>query len=91
VTIRKTHDLAPMLSTLPGGSCPCPHWGYLLKGRMIVRYDDHEEVIEAGDAFYMPPGHAPEAEEGTEIVQFSPAAQLTAVVEALKAGLQTGG
>jgi hypothetical protein len=23
---------------------------------MIVRYDDHEEVIEAGDAFYMPRG-----------------------------------
>ena len=26
---------------------------------MIVRYADHEEVCEAGDAFYMPPGHAP--------------------------------
>src|SRR5690242_6633346 len=62
VTIRQTHDLAPMLRGLPGGSCPCPHWGYLVKGRMIVRYDSHEEVIEAGDAFYIPPGHAPEAE-----------------------------
>jgi len=84
VTIRQTHDLAPMLKALPGGDCPCPHWGYLLKGRITVRYDDHEEVIEAGDAFYMPPGHAPEAEEGTEIVQFSPAAELAAVVDALK-------
>jgi hypothetical protein len=44
-------------------------------------------VIEAGDAFYMPPGHAPEAEEGTQIVQFSPAAQLAEVVAAMKAGL----
>src|SRR6201984_966398 len=90
VTIRQSHDLAPMLKGLPGGNCPCPHWGYLISGRMIVRYDDHEEVIEAGDAFYMPPGHAPEAEEGTRIVQFSPAAQLAAVVDALKAGLQSG-
>jgi hypothetical protein len=58
---------------------------------MVVRYDDHEEVIEAGDAFYMPPGHAPEAEEGTEIVQFSPAAQLAEVVAAMKAGLGARG
>ena len=87
VTIRQTHDLAPILSGLPGGNCPCPHWGYLIKGRMIVRYADHEEVIEAGDAFYMPPGHAPEAEEGTEIVQFSPAEKLADVVEAMKASL----
>ena len=91
VTIRQSHDLAPMLKGLPGGNCPCPHWGYLISGRIVVRYDDHEEVIEAGDAFYMPPGHAPEAEEGTEIVQFSPAAQLAEVVAAMKAGLGTRG
>src|SRR5712672_1236081 len=71
VTIRQTMDLAPILASLPGGNCSCPHWGYMLKGRMTVRYADHEEVIEAGDAFYMPPGHAPEAEAGTELIQFS--------------------
>jgi len=47
VSIRQSHDLAPMLEALPGGNCPCPHWGYLVKGRLIVRYGDHEEVIEA--------------------------------------------
>ena len=57
VSIRQDHDLAPMLSGLPGGRCSCPHWGYVLKGRMTVRYADHEEVCETGDAFYMPPGH----------------------------------
>src|SRR6476661_6079777 len=72
-TITQSHDLAPMLAGLPGGNCSCPHWGVVLKGRVIVRYADHEEVIEAGDAFYMAPGHAPEAEEGTELIQFSPA------------------
>src|SRR3954451_15783297 len=81
VTIRQDHDLAPMLAGLPGGNCSCPHWGYVLKGRIIVRYADHEEVIEAGDAYYMPPGHAPEAQAGTELVQFSPAEEL-AVLEA---------
>jgi hypothetical protein len=89
VTIRQSHDLAPMLKALPTGNCPCPHWGYLLKGRVIVRYDDHEEVIEAGDAFYMPPGHAPEAEEGTELVQFSPAEKLAEVTALFKTAGQT--
>lgn len=85
VTIVKSHDLAPMLATLPTGKCTCPHWGYVIKGRVIVRYDDHEEVLEAGDAFYMTPGHAPEAEEGTELVQFSPADQLAEVEAAIAA------
>jgi AraC-like ligand binding domain len=76
VSIRQDHDLAPMLSGLPGGRCQCPHWGYVLKGRVTVRYADHEEVCEAGDAFYMPPGHAPAAEAGTEIIQISPSDQL---------------
>jgi hypothetical protein len=88
VSILETHDLAPMLKSLPGGRCPCPHWGYVLKGRLVVRYEDREETIEAGDAFYMPPGHAPEAEEGTEIVQFSPAEELAAMVAALKGSMQ---
>ena len=56
VTIRQDHDLAPMLASLPGGMCQCPHWGVMTKGRMTARYADREEVFEAGDAFYMPPG-----------------------------------
>ena len=84
VTIRQDHDLAPMLSTLPGGNCSCPHWGYVFKGRLTIRYDDHEETVEAGEAFYMSPGHTPAAEAGTEFVQFSPAEQMAATTEAIK-------
>ena len=91
VTITQSHDLAPMLAGLPTGKCTCPHWGYVLKGRVIVRYDDHEEVLEAGDAFYMSPGHAPEAEEGTELIQFSPADELAAVEAAMAAAMSAGG
>jgi len=32
----------------------------------------------------MSPGHAPEAEAGTEIVQFSPAAELAATADAIR-------
>jgi hypothetical protein len=65
--------LAPMLKGLPDDMCQCPHWGYVVKGRMTMRFVDHEEIYEAGDAYYAPPGRRPVRHEpGTEIVQFSP-------------------
>ena len=90
VTIKQTHDLAPMLAALPGGNCSCPHWGYVFKGRVVVRYGDREEVFEAGDAFYMPPGHAPAADAGTELLQISPAEDLAVVEAAIAAQMQGG-
>ena len=88
VTIKQTHDLAPMLAALPGGNCTCPHWGYVFKGTLTVRYADHEETFQAGDAFYMPPGHAPAAEAGTELLQISPADKLAEVDDAIAAAMQ---
>ena len=76
VTIRQDADLAPMLKGLPDDRCQCPHWGYVFKGQMTVRYADHEDVIGPGDAFYMPPGHVPAAVAGTEFMQFSPSDEL---------------
>lgn len=88
VTIRQDHDLAPMLAGLPGGMCQCPHWGVMTKGRMIVRYADREEVFEAGDAFYMPPGHTPAAVAGTEFIQFSPTDLLAQTEAAIAQAMQ---
>ena len=88
VTIRQSHSLAPLLRGLPGDSCQCPHWGYLLAGKITVSYADHEETYEAGDAFYMTPGHVPAAEAGTEFVQFSPREQLAVTLAAMKANAQ---
>jgi hypothetical protein len=88
VTIRQGHSLAPMLKGLPGDSCQCPHWGYMLAGKITVAYPDHDEVYQAGDAFYMPAGHVPEAETGSEFVQFSPREQLAETVAAIKANAQ---
>jgi hypothetical protein len=67
-------DLAPLLQGLPNDLCPCPHWGYMLKWRIRVTYADGEEVLEAGDLFYLPPGHTALVEEDTEFVEFSPPA-----------------
>jgi hypothetical protein len=83
VRIKQDHDLAPMLRGLPDDRCQCPHWGYLLSGRITVTYPDRVEVFEAGDAFYMPPGHTPAAEAGSEFVQISPADELAATQAAI--------
>ena len=76
-------DLAPLLQGLPGDLCPCPHWGYVVKGRIRVRYAEGEETIQAGDLFYLPPGHAPLVEEDVEFVEFSRPAEFQPVLDHL--------
>lgn len=89
VTINESHSLAPMLKGLPGDSCHCPHWGYVFAGKITVAYDDRpQETYEAGDAFYMSPGHVPEAEAGSQLVQFSPKDQLADTMAAIQANMQ---
>ena len=65
-----------------------PAWGYLLAGTITVSYADREETYQAGDAFYMTPGHVPAAEAGTEFVQFSPRDQLAETLAAMRANAQ---
>jgi hypothetical protein len=87
-TIREASDLASALAGLPGGHCSCPHWGYVTRGRLVFTFGDHQEVYEAGDAFYTPPGHTPAADAGTEFVMFSPADLLEATENAIAEALQ---
>ena len=81
-------DATPLLKGLPGDHCNCPHWGYVLSGRLTFRFHDHEEVFEAGDAFYLPAGHIPLAEAGSEYVQFSPAEELARTAEAMQRNME---
>jgi mannose-6-phosphate isomerase-like protein (cupin superfamily) len=77
VSFAENVDATPLLKGLPDDRCQCPHWGYVLSGRVVFRYADRDEVFEAGDAFYTPAGHVPvEHEPGTEFVMFSPADEL---------------
>jgi hypothetical protein len=84
VSIREGMDLAPMLKGLPGDQCSCPHWGYVFKGKLTFRSGDQVEVFEAGDAYYVPPGHTPEAETGSVFLQFSPTDQLEPVMAVMR-------
>ncbi|MEA2470446.1 MAG: hypothetical protein QOE38_1445 [Thermoleophilaceae bacterium] len=88
VAFKQDIDSTPLLKGLPGDSCPCPHWGYVLKGRVTFTIDEREEVFETGDAFYVPPGHLQRADAGSEYLQFSPAEQLHQVSATMTANMQ---
>ena len=69
---------------LPDDRCSSPHWGYVFRGQMTFRFADHDEVFQAGDAFYVPAGHSPVIDEGgTEYVQFSPSSELHTVSDVM--------
>jgi len=73
-TVKKEQsNPSPLFKGLPDNMCQTPHWGYVFKGKMVVRYKDREETINAGEAYYMEPGHVPAyVAEGTEWLEFSP-------------------
>jgi hypothetical protein len=80
-------DPAPFFRGLPDDRCQCPHWGTVLSGRMTFRYADREETLTAGDAYYAAPGHLPLVTAGTEVVEFSPTAQLQATMAVVGANM----
>jgi hypothetical protein len=72
VSVTADVDLTALLEGLPDDQCPCPHWGYVVKGRMWFRFGDREEAYEAGDAFYAPAGHTSGADAYSDFLVFSP-------------------
>ncbi len=75
-------DLAPLLQGLKNNSCQCPHWGYILEGEILMKYDDGtEETLTTGDVFYMQPGHIAVVQKDTKLVDFSPEEQLREVMD----------
>jgi hypothetical protein len=81
-------DLTELFVGLPHNHCQCPHWGYVITGQLRIRYRDHEEVIEAGNAYYIAPDHLPWIAAGTEVVEFSPQGMYQQTMEAIARNLQ---
>ena len=80
-TFREDADGTPVFKGLRDDRCQSPHWGYVVRGRLTFRYADHDEVYEAGDAYYAPPGHIPVVTAGTEVVEFSPTDEYSRTLE----------
>lgn len=73
---------------LPGGVCPCPHYGYIFEGRLRCVYpgtDWPDEVAEAGEAYFFPAGHVLIYEtDNTRILELNPAHALQMVMDAMQ-------
>ena len=80
--LPKGTDMTPLLQGLENNSCQCPHWGYIVQGALRVKYDDGtEEVLSAGDVFYLPPGHTAIVEDDLKLIDFSPENKFNEVME----------
>jgi hypothetical protein len=74
-------DLSPLFVGLPDNACQCPHWGYVIAGRLDFHYTDGTtDHIRTGEAYYAHPGHTPVLYAGTEVVEFSPADELAKTI-----------
>ena len=86
LSFRQDADGTPLMKGLPNDMCHSPHWGYMLKGRVMMRTEGGEEFYAAGQVFYWPPGHAPVALEDSEYVDFSPTEEFAKVIRHLTGG-----
>src|SRR5581483_8773454 len=51
-------DTTPLFEGLDGDLCQCPHWGFVLTGRLTTTdANGSSETVRADDLFYWPPGH----------------------------------
>jgi hypothetical protein len=58
---------------LPDDRCQCDHWGYLFKGSFRVTYENaHDEIVHAGEAYHLRPGHFVQTLEPVEMIELSP-------------------
>ena len=65
--------------------------GYVLKGKVAFRSGTGEEVFEAGDAYFVGPGHTPVLYAGTEVVEFSPTEALGRTMEVVVKNMEAAG
>ena len=87
-TFLSETDVAPLLKGLPEDRCQCPHFGYMVKGKMYVNYKDVAEEISAGEAYYLAPGHSVIVTSGTEVVEFSPKEEFNKTMEVITHNLK---
>lgn len=70
-----------LLEGLPNDNCPCPHWGYMLKGSMHIKFDTGEEKeVHTGEVFYFKSGHIGWVDQEAAWLEFSPEDELNEVL-----------
>jgi hypothetical protein len=90
-TFHTETDPAPLFRGLPDDRCQCEHWGTVVSGKLEMRYADRTEIYSAGDAYFASAGHLPWPHSGTEVVEFSPTAELHGTMQVVSANLAAAG
>jgi hypothetical protein len=83
-------DLSALFKGLPDDRCQCPHWGVVLKGKLKYSSADGDIIVEAGEAYYVAPGHLPFLYAGTEVIEFSPTKELKATLAVIEKNMTDG-
>lgn len=84
-------DLTPFFVGLPDDRCQCRHFGYVKKGSVTFKTPDGDETFNAGDAYVVGPGHTPVLHPGTELVEFSPTAELNETMDVVMKNMENMG
>lgn len=75
-------DTTEMYKGLPNDACPCEHYGYVFSGSFRIRYvDGAEEVVRAGEAYYIPKGHYFLYDEPCHHLEINPHDQLQLLMQ----------
>lgn len=79
-------DTTPIFEGLEGDQCQCPHWGFVLSGRITTTdAAGREETVNANDLFYWPPGHNVRVDSDAEFIMFSPQHEHDVVIDHMRA------
>ena len=72
-TLSAGVDTTPLVQGQEDDLCQCPHWGFVLRGRLTTTdANGAPETVNANDLFYWPPGHNVKVDADAEIIMFSP-------------------
>lgn len=81
-TLSAGVDTTPLFKGLEGDLCQCPHWGFVVRGRLTTTdAKGAQETVNANDLFYWPPGHNVKVDSDAEIVMFSPQREHSRVID----------
>lgn len=81
-TLAAGVDTTPLFAGLDGGVCQCPHWGFVLRGKITTTdAQGQQETVSDNDLFYWPPGHNVKVEADAEIIMFSPEHEHSRVID----------
>ena len=81
-TLAAGVDTTPLFVGLEGNSCQCPHWGFVVSGRITTTdANGARETVTANDLFYWPAGHNVKVDEDAEIIMFSPQHEHSVVID----------